>query len=125
MQTRRVVYCNPRQRVISYNPRHDEIKNLALMIDAPGETLAQDLARDAIARGLTLGEFRRRVATARRDAQIRGLAKLLNAEHMVYQAINDDLTVEQFRRRVAVTRRTEFIQRQVDGLGLPPYLPPL
>jgi HK97 family phage major capsid protein len=46
-----------------------EIMELAKVIDAPGETLAQELARDAIAEGNTLAEFRQKVFEKRRERE--------------------------------------------------------
>jgi HK97 family phage major capsid protein len=46
-----------------------EIMDLARVIDAPGETLAQEVARDAIASGNTLAEFRQRVFEKRRERE--------------------------------------------------------
>jgi HK97 family phage major capsid protein len=46
-----------------------EIMELARVIDAPGETLAQETARDAIASGNTLAEFRQRVFDKRRERE--------------------------------------------------------
>jgi HK97 family phage major capsid protein len=47
--------------------RATEIMELAKVIDAPGQTLAQDVARDAIAANKTLAEFRQMVFDKRRE----------------------------------------------------------
>jgi hypothetical protein len=49
--------------------RATEIMDLAKVIDAPGETLAQEVARDAIAGNKTLAEFRTMVFDKRRERE--------------------------------------------------------
>jgi HK97 family phage major capsid protein len=57
--------------IVSEVARATEIMDLAKVIDAPGETLAQEVARDAIAGGKTLAEFRQMVFDKRREREQR------------------------------------------------------
>lgn len=56
----------PAAVIVSAAALATEMMELARVIDAPGETMAQDLARDAIAAGQTLAQFRTTVFEKRR-----------------------------------------------------------
>jgi len=56
----------PAAVIVSAAALATEMMELARVIDAPGETMAQDLARDAIAAGHTLAQFRTTVFERRR-----------------------------------------------------------
>jgi len=55
--------------VVSEVARATEIMDLAKVIDAPGESLAQEVARDAIAQGKNVAEFRQMVFDKRQSRE--------------------------------------------------------